>query len=201
MTPSLASPSYDATVASAKWERRRELREARRAIAERRDLEADARSLTAFALDLLATLGVEPPATVLLYESLAVEPPTAMVTNALQQRGFRVLMPITEPDFDLDWFDAADPDRTPLGRDAVSEAAVALVPGLAVDGHATRMGQGGGCYDRVLPRLGAEVPRVVLLHPGESHEAPLPRDPHDVPVTHVLDADGWRALREPLASA
>jgi 5-formyltetrahydrofolate cyclo-ligase len=182
------------TVASAKWDRRRELRAARQALVERRDLAADAQCLTAFALDLLATLGVEPPATVLLYESMATEPPTEVLTNALQQQGFRVLMPITETDFDLDWFDAADADRTPLGRGTVAGAAAALVPGLAVDRAGTRMGQGGGCYDRVLPRLDARVPRDVLLHPGETHDEPRPRDGHDVAVTHVLDADGWRPV-------
>ena len=130
----------------------------------------------------------------LLYESLPVEPPTEALSQALRARGFRVLMPITEPDFDLDWFDAADPDRRPLGREAVLGVAAAFVPGLGVDGEGTRMGQGGGCYDRVLPRLPAGVARVVLLHPGETHAEPLPRDDHDVAVTHVLDADGWRPV-------
>ncbi len=181
-------------MASAKWERRRELRAARRAIAAVRDRAADAESLTAFALDLVGSLGIEPPATALLYESLPDEPPTEALSNALRQHGFRVLMPITEPDWDLDWSDAADPERRPLGRGAAAAAAVAFVPGLGVDPSGTRMGQGGGCYDRVLPRLPASVPRVVLLHPGETHSEPLPRDEHDVPVTHVLDADGWRAV-------
>lgn len=180
-------------MANAKWDRRRELRAARREIAARRDHDADARALCDRALDLLAHLGVEAPATVLLYESLPTEPPTQLLSNALQESGIRVLMPITEPDWDLDWFDAADPARTPLGRDAARTAAIAFVPGLAVDASGTRMGQGGGCYDRVLPRLPDAVPRVVLLHPGETHADPLPRDAHDVPVTHVLDADGWRA--------
>ena len=181
-------------MASAKWERRRELRAARREIVARRDRVDDGGRLTAFALDLLAGLGVAAKATVTLYEALPTEPPTAEMANALRLHGFRVLLPITEPDMDLDWFDAADEARTPLGRSAVAEVDLAFVPGLAVDADGTRMGQGGGCYDRVLPRLRPHVARVVVLHPGESHDAALPHDDLDVPVTHVLDADGWRAV-------
>ncbi len=60
------------------------------------------------------------------------------------------------------------------------------------------MGQGGGCYDKALPRRRAGVPVVVLLHPGEllgPDDEPLPREPHDVPVDAVLTADGVTDLR------
>ena len=55
------------------------------------------------------------------------------------------------------------------------------------------MGQGGGCYDRALPRRHPGVPVVVLLHPGEvlgDDEPPLPRREHDQPVDAVVTADG-----------
>ncbi len=70
-------------------------------------------------------------------------------------------------------------------------ADLVLAPGLAVDASGTRMGQGGGCYDRALPRRRPGVPVVVLLHPGEllgGDDEPLPRDPHDQPVDAVLTA-------------
>ena len=97
---------------------------------------------------------------------------------ALAAHGIRVLVPITLPDFDLDWHDAADATESPLGPDAVALADVVLAPGLAVDQHGTRMGQGGGCYDRALPRRRPGTPVVVVLHPGElldPAEPPLPR--------------------------
>ena len=111
----------------------------------------------------------------------------------LAARGIRVLLPITLPDLDLDWHDAADPDEQPLGRDAVARVDLVLAPGLAVDHSGTRMGQGGGGYDRALTRCAPQPPTVVLPHPGELvavDDAPLPRGPHDRGVDAVLTAQG-----------
>jgi 5-formyltetrahydrofolate cyclo-ligase len=73
----------------------------------------------------------------------------------------------------------------------VGDADLVLAPGLAVDGRGTRLGQGGGCYDRALPRRRAGVPVLVLLHPGEREaDDVLPREAHDVPVDGVVTADG-----------
>ena len=59
-----------------------------------------------------------------------------------------------------------------------------LLPGLAVAEDGTRLGQGGGSYDRVLPRVGA--PTVVLLYPGELL-AEIPAEPHDQRVCGALE--------------
>lgn len=183
-----------------KGEIRRLLRARRRELAAARDLTADGAAL---AEHLLADPpagwpGAAPgtgPTTVLSYESLPHEPPTAAVNTALQSAGHRVLVPITLPDMRLEWCDLADPDRTPLGIDSPTRADLVLTPALAVDTAGTRLGQGGGCYDRVLPMLAEGTPFVVLLHPGEVTDEPLPADPHDVPVALVLTADGWSRAR------
>lgn len=183
-----------------KGEIRRLLRARRRELAATRDLTADGAAL---AEHLLADPpagwpGAVPgtgPTTVLSYESLPHEPPTAAVNTALQSAGHRVLVPITLPDMRLEWCDLADPDRTPLGIDSPTRADLVLTPALAVDTAGTRLGQGGGCYDRVLPMLAEGTPFVVLLHPGEVTDEPLPADPHDVPVALVLTADGWSRAR------
>lgn len=183
-----------------KGEIRRLLRARRRELAAARDLTADGAAL---AEHLLADPpagwpGAAPgtgPTTVLSYESLPHEPPTAGVNAALQSAGHRVLVPITLPDMQLEWCDLADPDRTPLGIDSPTRADLVLTPALAVDTAGTRLGQGGGCYDRVLPMLAEGTPFVVLLHPGEVTDEPLPADPHDVPVALVLTADGWSRAR------
>lgn len=189
-----------ATARRTKGEIRRLLRARRRELAATRDLTADGAAL---AEHLLADPpagwpGAAPgtgPTTVLSYESLPHEPPTAAVNTALQSAGHRVLMPITLPDMRLEWCDLADPDRTPLGIDSPTRADLVLTPALAVDTAGTRLGQGGGCYDRVLPMLAEGTPFVVLLHPGEVTDEPLPADPHDVPVALVLTADGWSRAR------
>ena len=75
----------------------------------------------------------------------------------------------------------------------MAEADLVLAPGLAVDAAGTRMGQGGGCYDKALPRRRPGTPVVVLLHPGEligAGEPGLPREQHDAPVDAVLTVHG-----------
>ncbi|WP_239099884.1 5-formyltetrahydrofolate cyclo-ligase [Phycicoccus sp. CSK15P-2] len=179
-----------------KRSRRASARARRRELAGRRDRVVDSTALARGGLALVDDLGLGPGHTVTSYESLPVEPPTEALNTALVAAGMRVLVPLTLPDFDLDWADVRDPDREPLGLDAVGSASLVLAPGLGVDGAGTRLGQGGGCYDRALLRAPG-VPVVVLLHPGEllgAADQPLPREPHDVPVSGVLTADGYVGL-------
>lgn len=173
---------------------RRRLRAHRRALVASRDLAADAAAIA----DAGTRAAPAAPGTVLSYESLPHEPPTTRLNPALQAAGHRVLVPITLADFRLQWCDLADPGRTPLGVDAPATAEMAVVPALAVDTTGTRLGQGGGCYDRVLPMLPAGTPVLVLLHPGEHTSEALPCDPHDVRVTTVLTAGGVTDAGDPL---
>ncbi len=69
-----------------------------------------------------------------------------------------------------------------------------LIPGLAFDRLGTRLGYGGGFYDRLLPLLRSEVPRVGVVPDALIVDA-LPREAHDVRVTHLLSEKGLRALR------
>ncbi|MGL5864951.1 MAG: 5-formyltetrahydrofolate cyclo-ligase [Dermatophilaceae bacterium] len=176
--------------------RRAELRERRRTIAGQRDAASDAAALARQVEHLAEAFGVGRGDTVASYQAVPGEPATAAANAALQARGIRVLLPVTEPGLDLDWADAARPSA-PLGRQAVADAALVLTPGLAVDRLGARLGQGGGCYDRALPRRRAGVPAVVLLHPGEllgPDDDPLPREAHDVPVDGVLTVNGLEVL-------
>jgi 5-formyltetrahydrofolate cyclo-ligase len=84
-----------------------------------------------------------------------------------------------------------------LGPDAVTEADVVLLPGLAVDGRGMRLGRGGGSYDRVLARLeraGARPALLVLLYDAEV-VAHVPEEPHDRPVDAVVTPSGVRRFR------
>ncbi len=177
--------------------RRAELRAQRRALAAGRDARADGTRLADHVLALLDELGLHAGAVVTSYVAVPGEPPTAALNAALTASGIRVLVPITLPDFDLDWADVTDAAAAPLGTDAVALADVVLAPGLAVDHQGTRMGQGGGCYDRALPRRRPGTPVLVVLHPGELRDpaAPwLPHEPHDQPVDAVVTADGVEDL-------
>ena len=65
-----------------------------------------------------------------------------------------------------------------------------VTPGLSVDSHGTRLGQGGGCYDRALRHRDAGTVVVTLLHEGEQSDADLPREPHDAVVDGYVTTNG-----------
>lgn len=76
---------------------------------------------------------------------------------------------------------APPPDATALDP-ALLDAV--LVPGLAFDPTGTRLGRGGGFYDRFLAALGPRTLRVGLAFECQVAQA-LPRLPHDATV-HAL---------------
>jgi 5-formyltetrahydrofolate cyclo-ligase len=92
------------------------------------------------------------------------------------------------PDKDLDWHELrADGSEGPrLGSDAIVAARVIFTPALAVDHSGTRLGQGGGSYDRALARRHPLAVVVAIVNDEEYAVQPLPRDAHDVRVDAVI---------------
>jgi 5-formyltetrahydrofolate cyclo-ligase len=164
---------------------RARVRAARRDRVPLRDRAADGQALAAAAVAEVDRLGLAPGDWVAAYESTPTEPPTEALVGALARRGLRVMVPLTLPDLDLDWVEAGT--STPLGREAVARCRVVFLPALSVDTGGWRLGQGGGCYDRAMPRA-PEAWRVAVVHPWEVVEDALPREPHDRPVDAVLTA-------------
>jgi 5-formyltetrahydrofolate cyclo-ligase len=70
------------------------------------------------------------------------------------------------------------------GRETVTRADVVLVPALAVDGRGSRLGRGGGSYDRALARVFGRVPTIALLYDDELLDY-VPAEPHDRAVRAV----------------
>ena len=73
------------------------------------------------------------------------------------------------------------------------EIDMVLVPGLAFDGSGTRLGRGGGHYDRMLERLPREALRVGICHefqllPGAGNV--IPREAHDAVMDYVCTPSG-----------
>lgn len=64
-----------------------------------------------------------------------------------------------------------------------------LVPGLAFDLSGVRLGYGKGFYDRLLPLLKPGVP-VVGVAPSALLLEALPREAHDVRMTHLVSEKG-----------
>jgi 5-formyltetrahydrofolate cyclo-ligase len=129
------------------------------------------------------------------YEPLSSEPGSRELLAGLHGLGSSVLVPRLLADKDLDWVHW-HPDeewpRAPLGLEAIGAADAIVVPALAVALDGTRLGRGGGSYDRALARA-SHVPIVALLYPDEL-VAELPGDEWDRPVTAVVTPAGWTDL-------
>lgn len=179
---------YDDGTAAAKQRRRAELLEARRAQSPEHRAAARAR-IRAHVLDHAA--GVE---CVAGYVPLRTEPGSVELLRALHHAGAQVLVPITRPDRDLEWARwTRDGPGESRGVDAVSAAGLVLVPALAVAVDGTRLGRGGGSYDRALARCAPGAAVVALLFDNELVDR-LPRDSWDRPVTAAVRPSGWTEL-------
>ncbi len=165
-------------------------------------------------------------ATVAAYRPFGAEPGARLIPELPERLAerYRVLLPVTLPDNDLDWTELGSELREagaalhswrgmaltgPRGSEAVAPARgvasiegaeAVIVPGLAVSEYGIRLGRGGGCYDRALARLDRSVPVVALLRDGEFGVA-VPAERHDRPVTGVITPSGGHvALGRPGAS-
>jgi 5-formyltetrahydrofolate cyclo-ligase len=146
---------------------------------------------------LLALPETQMAGTIAAYVSIGNEPDTRGLIYALWKRGSYVLLPLLQPDGDLDWASYEGPDslrpgprgllepaEPPRGAHAITSADLVIVPALAADRRGARLGRGGGSYDRALARVGPAVPAIALLYDGELLDE-LPAGPHDQPVRAV----------------
>jgi 5-formyltetrahydrofolate cyclo-ligase len=127
------------------------------------------------------------------YVPLRTEPGSVELLDALREAGVRVLVPVVLDDRDLDWTEWGPPERL-LGTVAVADSDLVLVPALAGAHDGTRLGRGGGSYDRALSRVTGEQPIAALIY-AEEYLHELPRESWDIPVTAVVTPSGWTDLR------
>lgn len=164
-----------------------------------------------FATVLLSIPEVKNAQTVALYASRAGEPSTAQILDYLDALGKRVLLPVLGEGLARCWAEYAgeddllqrapgrppEPGTQPLESDAIAQADVVIAPAMAIDSRGTRLGQGGGWYDRVLSHVRDGVKVVGVVYPEEFYESkdtPLPRESHDLPVHVVATTTNWIAL-------
>jgi 5-formyltetrahydrofolate cyclo-ligase len=172
----------------------------------RHPLSAAREDAEAIAAHLLATPEVRRAATVAAYISLTHEPGTGPLVERLHELGRRVILPVLLPDNDLDWAvyqgpaslvpasrGLLEPTGPRLGPEAVATADVVLCPGLAVDRRGSRLGRGGGSYDRALGRVPVGTFVCTLLYDEELLHH-VPAEEHDRPVVAAVTPTGVTRL-------
>jgi 5-formyltetrahydrofolate cyclo-ligase len=165
-------------------------------LAARRSLPPETRVSAAAAVQAVLTdlVRVQQPTIIGGYVPVGSEPGGPDLPSVLAGH---LLLPVLLPDNDLDWvrYDGPEslrpgprgllePVGPRLGADAIAQAALLVVPALAVDRSGLRMGRGGGSYDRALARARRAF-KVALLHDGELL-ASVPGEPHDRRVHAVV---------------
>jgi len=160
----------------------------------------------ALAAHTLALPEVQAASCISVYASRPTEPGTLPLISALSERGVRVLIPLLGDGLQRGWGEylgAEDltsraPGRPPepsspfLPQIAIADADVVISPALAVDPTGTRLGHGGGWYDRCLVDARADALLLVFCFPEEVHtgEDPVPVEAHDFPIHGVVTPDG-----------
>jgi 5-formyltetrahydrofolate cyclo-ligase len=158
----------------------------------------EARSLAAH-VDALTINGGR---TVCAYVPVGAEPGSIEMLDVLLRQADRVLLPVTRTTGDdsamaLLWgeyrpgqlvtarFGLLEPAGPWLPPTAVTEASVVFVPALAVDRTGARLGRGRGFYDRTLVLRNPDARLIAVVRDDELLDE-VPREPHDVPMTHAL---------------
>lgn len=151
-------------------------------------------------------------ATVCVYLGVGAEPPTLPLISALHDGGHRVLLPVCEPGRELRWVYWAPgielarstfaPILEPVGMrheiEVAGQAAALFIPATAVDRAGSRVGQGGGYYDKFLGHLasaGKHIPLAAVLYDEELLPAGrIPVEEFDRPVPGVVLPSGFLDL-------
>ena len=134
------------------------------------------------------------------YLSYGDEPNTKELNQTILKSGKELYLPRVNG-ADLEWVlwngstDQLAPSKLskqllePIGS-ALSDVSVInliIVPALRIDRSGYRLGQGGGFYDRALPKLSAWS--IGLIHPDEISSVDLPREDFDVPLNAAATPD------------
>ncbi len=145
-------------------------------------------------------LAIAEGAVVSFYWPMGDEADPRTLANALAARGHTLALPVVvakkSPLHFRDWRDGDPLIVHAFGMHEPGERAravtpdVLLVPLLAFDARGTRLGYGGGFYDRALHAL--ETKRAIgVAYTGQEVET-LPCQPHDHPLDAVITEKGVR---------
>ena len=81
----------------------------------------------------------------------------------------------------------AQPAGEARGAESLKEADLIVIPALAASADGTRLGQGGGWYDRALMHRSPATPVVAVVFDDEVLESGvIPTEAHDVPINAII---------------
>ncbi|MFD2647289.1 5-formyltetrahydrofolate cyclo-ligase [Devosia albogilva] len=191
----------DAAIEEAKALLRRRARVARGALSP----EARTEASSAICRNFFDGVPLGPDEAVAAYWRVRDEVDCQPILIRLMDSGQTVILPVvTGPDQPLDmriWEAGTPLFEAGFGTLAPSELAprrdpdLMLMPLLGFDASGTRLGYGGGYYDRTLAHLPRRPKLIGLAFSAQELDA-IPREPHDVPLDAVITEHGARFFGE-----
>ena len=138
---------------------------------------------------------------ILFFASFRSEVATIPLIEEALRRGKRVVLPsVDKSRRELRLYEIKGPDELSPGYMGIPEPAVpvererdindvtlAVMPGAAFDPMGSRLGYGGGYYDRLLSTLRRRIPLIALAYEEQIVDS-LPAEPHDINI-HVIVTD------------
>jgi 5-formyltetrahydrofolate cyclo-ligase len=104
----------------------------------------------------------------------------------------RIIVPFKIEDFDQDLIPGykgiLEPDPSRTKGFPVDQIDIAIIPGVAFDTKAGRIGQGGGFYDRLIPTLNITTRKVALGFECQIVQQ-IPMESHDKHVDIIITED------------
>lgn len=174
---------------------RRGIQERRLSLTDAQWADADARRSD----HLLHALGNQ-PGSIALYASRPAEPGTRAIIDSLYAAGWRILLPLLGGaprwapfmgwgHMRAGWGGIPEPVEAFCGTAPLAEADLVVIACLAVAADGSRLGTGGGWYDRALLHRAPGKSVWALAQHGELMGS-LPVEDHDVPVDAVITEQG-----------
>ena len=137
---------------------------------------------------------------VMLYISFNNEVTTNTIIEDLFHANKRVFIPVTvsetkelivsellslEEDLEIGNFGVLEPKKACLRPFSPKELDLIIVPGVAFDSRGYRIGYGAGYYDRFLPQVPNNVPKVSIAFDLQIIDF-VPSETYDIPVEYII---------------
>lgn len=138
------------------------------------------------------------PLTIMSYMSFKNEFPTVALNNKIINSTHKLVLPLTDADFDIHAFyiDSIDelrrshlnilePDPKTCRKANLNQIDIMFMPGLAFDKKGSRIGFGKGCYDRFLSNKKHNIILAALAYDFQIKNN-IPSEPTDIPCDYII---------------